>query len=198
MHRSLAVVLRAVSAASAVLSAGSQVGASAQQLACPIVTETVVSAALGETVEEVVNPDQPRGMDVCYFTTFDETDFAVERLVGAFGSSDPGGPAELARNFITPPLSGADSAQLDALSQVGTSVTVTGHQLAVVDGLGDYAVAARNEMEPGWIRDALLVQHGNDAYVFEVDDDSPNSPVYLRTVAMAVIGSLPQPVTAGR
>ena len=198
MNRSLLFVLRAVSAASVVLAGGSVKIASAEQQTCPIATEMVVSDALGETVEAAVNPDQPRGMDVCYFTTFDDTDFAVERLVGAFGPDDPGGPAELARKFVTPPLSPVDSAQLDALTQVG-SIAVSGHELAVVDGLGDYAVAARNQMEPGWIRDALLVQRGNDAYVFEVDDDSPNSPVYLRTVASAVIGSLPQqPVASAR
>src|SRR5579859_4018468 len=141
MNRSL-VVFKAVSAASIALLVGSVLPASAQTLACPIVNATVVSTALGVPVDGQLNPDQPRGMDVCYFTTPDETDYAVERLVGAFGPDDPGGPAQLVRRFVTPKLTDAASAQVGALSQVGSSVTLTDHQLAVVDGISDYAVAA--------------------------------------------------------
>jgi hypothetical protein len=189
MNRSC-ILFGALRAASVVLLIGSASPASAQPLACPIVNDAVISNALGVPVEQAVNPDQPRGMDVCYFTTPDETDFAVERLLGAFGPDDPGGLAALARKFVTPSLSDAARAQVDALTQVGASVTVTDHQLSVVDGIGDYAVAARNQVEPGWIRDSLLVQRGNDAFVFEVDEDTPDAANQLRTVALAVMGSL--------
>src|SRR5260370_21147150 len=128
MDRSV-VVLGAVTI---VVLLGSALPANAQSLGCPIVNDTVISSALGVPVEHQVNPDQPRGMDVCYFTTPDETDYAVARLVGAFGPDNPGGFAALAKKFVTPTLSDAARAQVDALTQVGASVTVTDHQLAAV------------------------------------------------------------------
>jgi len=161
--------------------------AGAQSAPCPMVTDTVVSAALGTPVTSQYEANIVPGFDSCDFVDPNGTGFTVMRESNAFGPGE-GGAAALARRYI-PQLPDAVRAQIDALSQIGINIAVPGYEISAVNGVGDAAIWVKTELLPGTFNDSLIVQRGGDAFSFNMDD-SADAQMKANTIAQAVLANL--------
>jgi hypothetical protein len=160
----------------------------AEMTPCSLVTEAVVSQAIGGPVEGHADIGLPVGLDACEFIDQNGADFGVSRERNAFGAGEQGGAAALAQRYV-PDLPEEAHAQISALSQAGMSIALPGYQIAAVGGVGDSAVWVKTELQPGSTLDSLIVQRGADAFAFDVDD-VPDGLAQLTRLAQAVLSNV--------
>jgi hypothetical protein len=165
---------------------GTGVIAAAQTNACPVVSTTVVSDALGTPVTANTTAGGPAGFDLCEFVDPSGTSFGVYREANAFDAGTPVGAAGLVSRYV-PSLPAAVRDQIDALGGIGINVA-PGYEIAAISGVGDSAVWVKTELLPGVYNDSLLVQRGSDGYNFN-GDDSPATQDRLTTLALAVLAA---------
>jgi hypothetical protein len=157
----------------------------AQPTGCPIAADSTVSGAVGSPVSGKVEAAMS-ALTLCTFSDGSTSGraFGVSRETDVFGSSE-GGAAALAQRYI-PQLPDVARAQIEALSQAGMTIALPDYEFEAVGGVGDSALWVKTQLLPGFFKDSLLVQRGNDAFAFDVDD-SPDAQATLIALAQAVL-----------
>jgi hypothetical protein len=152
---------------------------------CPFTNDSVVSPALGSPVHGYADSGTPPGFDMCEFG-----DFTIYRQSGPDVASNLG-LAGLARNVVLG-LPTEVATQIGGLG-AGLTIDLPGYQIATPGGLGDAALWVKNS---SFGVDALVVQRGNEVYVFQVLD-RPDAQATSTAVARAVVANAPAVEVAG-
>jgi hypothetical protein len=162
--------------------------AMAQQSAtCPIVTDSVVSGALGGPVQTSVTSDLPPGINLCDFVDSSGIDYEVGRQINAFDQVEPRGPAMLVLKYNSDWPDGTES-QLLSLDQPGATLSLNGYDMASIPGIGDAAVWIKEPTDSGSYHDSLLVERGDDIFALGAPD-APNAQNMLSALAQAVLAN---------
>jgi hypothetical protein len=146
---------------------------------CPFANDNVVSPVLGSLVHGYAASDTPSGLDVCEFG-----DFTIYRQSGAAVANNLG-LTGLARNAVLA-LPEEVASQVGALG-AGRAIDLPGYQIATLTGLGDAALWVKDS---SFGVDALLVQRGNEVFVFQVLDQA-DAQATSTAVARAVVAGAP-------
>jgi hypothetical protein len=117
-------------------------------------------------------------------------DFTIYRQSGPDVESNLG-MAGLARNIVLG-LPSEVAIQIGGLG-AGRAIDLPGYQIATPSGIGDAALWVKNS---SFGVDALVVQRGNEVYVFQVLD-RPDAQVTSTAVAQAVVANAPAVEVAG-
>jgi hypothetical protein len=146
---------------------------------CPFTNDGVVSPALGTPVHGYADAGTAPGFDVCEFG-----DFTMYRQSGADVASNLG-LAGLAQNVVLG-LPAEVATQIGGLG-AGRTLDLPGYQIATFSGLGDAALWVKNS---SFGVDALVVQRGNEVFVFQVLD-RPDAQATSTAVARVVVANAP-------
>lgn len=146
---------------------------------CPFTNDGVVSPALGTPVHGYADAGTAPGFDVCEFG-----DFTMYRQSGADVASNLG-LAGLAQNVVLG-LPAEVATQIGGLG-AGRTLDLPGYQIATFSGLGDAALWVKNS---SFGVDALVVQRGNEVFVFQVLD-RPDAQATSTAVASVVVANAP-------
>ena len=146
---------------------------------CPFTNDSVVSPALGSPVHGYADAGTAPGFDVCEFG-----DFTMYRQSGADVASNLG-LAGLAQNVVLG-LPAEVATQIGGLG-AGRTLDLPGYQIATFSGLGDAALWVKNS---SFGVDALVVQRGNEVFVFQVLD-RPDAQATSTAVARVVVANAP-------
>src|SRR5258708_21016532 len=153
---------------------------------CPFTNDSVVSPALGSPVHGYSDLNTAPGFDVCEFG-----DCTIYRQSGAAVASNLG-LTGLARNAVIA-LPEQVASQIGALG-AGITIDLPGYQIATPAGLGDAALWVK---DASFGVDALLVQRGNEVFVFHVldraDAQATSAAVPRAVVASAPVAQVPRP-----
>jgi hypothetical protein len=150
------VAALSLAAGALLLTNAASVHAAQDNAPCPFTNDSVVSPALGSPVQGYADPGTPPGFDVCEFG-----DFTIYRQ----SVTDAASNLALAQNVVLG-LPAEVAAQVGGLG-AGRTLDLPGYQIATLDGLADAALWVRNS---SFGVDALVVQPGNEVFVFQVLD----------------------------
>ena len=179
------VAVLSVSAGTLLLTSPASSLAAQDKAPCPFTSDNVVSPALGSPVHGYATSDAASGLDVCEFG-----DFTIYRQSGAAVANNLG-LTGLARNAVIA-LPAEVATQIGALGADRT-IDLPGYQIATPSGLGDAALWVKDS---SFGVDALLVQRGNEVFVFQVLDRA-DAQAASTAVARAVVAGAPAAVVPG-
>ena len=145
---------------------------------CPFTNDSVVSPALGSPVHGYADAGSAPGFEACEFG-----DFTMYRQ--SVDVSSNLGLAGLAQNTILA-LPAEVATQIGGLG-AGSTIDLPGYHIATLTGLGDAALFVKDSR---FGVDALLVQRGNEVFVFQVLD-RPDAQATSTAVARAVVANAP-------
>jgi hypothetical protein len=176
------VAALSLAAGALLLTNAASVHAAQDNAPCPFTNDSVVSPALGSPVQGYADPGTPPGFDVCEFG-----DFTIYRQ----SVTDAASNLALAQNVVLG-LPAEVAAQVGGLG-AGRTLDLPGYQIATLDGLADAALWVRNS---SFGVDALVVQPGNEVFVFQVLDRS-DAQATSTAVARAVVANAPSAPVGG-
>lgn len=163
------------------------VPALAQSTGCPFLSDQAAAAVLGGPLQTTAQPNAAPGVDFCDFIDSSGTDYAVTHEIGAFKPGEPTGAGMLiAKHF--PDLPDTAVQQLSSMNQPGTDLIIPGYELTILGGPGDAAVWVRTDADPANVEDGLLVQHGQDIFVFGAPD-AADTQTKLNGLAQATLSN---------
>lgn len=168
-----------VSAAALLLTNPARSLAAQENPPCAFTNDDVVSPALGSPVHGYADAGTPPGFDMCEFGVF-----TIYRQSGADVASSLG-LVGLAQNVVLG-LPAEVATQVGGLG-AGRTLDLPGYQIATPTGVGDAALWVKDS---SFGVDALVVQRGNEVFVFQILD-RPDAQTSTTAVARAVLANAP-------